>query len=300
MIVALNRGDLGSQQRRANSSHDTGAWMRSKIVDSRNHEVSRLGLADDQPRQQMLASTLSNRRDPKQFRFRARGQRDEFGQRELAARQRPRFVEGDRIDSSQALERGRTFDDNAMASQPGHGRNDRGGRRENQRARAGNHQDGERGTNGVAPIPRDQPPGEECQQGRPEHKRKENPSQAIGGALERSFLLRGLRDELHDFCQRRFGSDFSCHNAERAELIECAREDLAARLFINGQTLPGEGTLVDSRDPGHDGAVDRHAFAGSNRHRFAFANLVDRDIDFPTAPHHVGHVGAKIENAADR
>ena len=65
-------------------------------------------------------------------------------EREFAAGERPGFVECDRIDAGQALERGRALHDDAFAPQPRHRGDDGRGRRQDQRTGAGDDQHGER------------------------------------------------------------------------------------------------------------------------------------------------------------
>ena len=134
----------------------------------------------------------------------------------------------------------------------------------------------------------------------PSTKGRKIAGQPIGRAFQRGFLPRGLGNQLDDFGQRRCLADFVRDDAERSVLIERSREDFAARCLSTGRLSPVRRALIDGRGSGRDCAVDGHAFAGPNRHRFAFAELADWDIDFATAAQHVGHVGAEIENAANR
>ena len=163
-----------------------------------------------------------------------------------------------------------------------HADHNRGGRRQTERARAGNHQNG----NGVhqrdRPIAFHQPRGDKSQQRDAHDDRYEHRRRLICHARNRRFASLRLGQRVHHVAEQGLAAELRGAVNHAAFGHQRARQHFAARFFLFGVGFAGEVALVRPAAAAFDNAVGGNAFAMVGADKVADLHLVDGQL-FPFA-----------------
>jgi hypothetical protein len=201
-------------------------------------------------------------------------QRNRVGDGEFALRERPGLVEGDGVDLAHRLQMATALDEDAVFGRAGDPRDHRDGRRDHERARTREHEQGD-----PSDEPRDPRPAE----GERRHERRENREgdddrrvvarKPLDELLAVGLVRLGVLDHLDDSRERGVRRSRGDRDLEVALLVDRSGVDLIARLFVDGNALAGDRGLIDGAFPVGDLAVHRDLLA-----RFDEDGLADRDV----------------------
>src|ERR671914_21208 len=172
--------------------------------------------------------------------------RDYVGERGLAHGQGAGLVERDRVERSDALERGRVLDQDAVASaDPGADRH-RGRRREAEGVRAGDHDRADRKRQRTDEVLiREERPSAKGQQPGRDGDDYQHPGGPVGEALAGRLRVLSPLDEVDDLAERRVGTDLRRLEREGPRPVDRAADDLVADALLDRDRLPRDQALVD-------------------------------------------------------
>ena len=224
----------------------------------------------------------------------------DVGHRGPALGHRPRLVDDQRRQASGVLERDGVADQHAELRPASGADDDRGRRRESQRAGAGDHQhrDGvdQRNRRIADPPPRER----EGQHRDRDDDRDEHARHAIGELLDRRLGALRLADQPHDSGEQRRAADAGGPAAQETVVIERPGEDLRVGSLGHRQALAGQHALVDRRRAVDDHTVDRQRFAGAHDVAVADLDLGERHVDDLAAALDVGDRRLQPQQAFQR
>ena len=177
---------------------------------------------DDRRGERMLGLPLDGRDGCEQLVLAAtagHGQSDDFG---LAAGQRARLVEYDRVDLGGMLEGDRMLEQDPALGAEARADHDRGRGRESERVRAGDHDDRDREQQRLLDLAADDHAPDEKGDAAPPISATSTSQKAARSASRWPGRLRvlGLLDERHDLRERGVGSDRGRAGAQRAVLVD--------------------------------------------------------------------------------
>ena len=181
-------------------------------------------------------------------------QRDQFG---LAFGQRAGLVEGDDLHPVRDFERFGVLDQDAVLRRHAGAGHDRRRRRQPQRARAGDHQHGDRVEDGRFPVAAGQAPAQQRDEGDADDHRHEHGADLIDQPLNRRFFRLRRLDHAHDARQRRFGADGRGAHDDQPFGVDRAAGHAVAGVLVDRQALAGDQRFVDLARAFHDFAIDR-------------------------------------------
>ena len=212
----------------------------------------------------MLGGVLDRTGEAQDVGTRGSVQRRDLDELELALGDRAGLVEHDRRDLPCLLEHPGSLDQNPELGAASGADHQRGRRREPERARARDDENGDRRRERRRRRgAEDEPAGERCQRDH-EHDRDEDGRDAICEPLHRRLPGLGRFDEPRDLCERRVGPDLGRTHDEAAVCVDRRPDDLRRRLDLDRHGLAGQLRLVDRRFALDDDPVGRHLLAGTN------------------------------------
>ena len=181
----------------------------------------------------------------------------------LAFGQRAGLVQRDRFQVPGFLQVGAALDQDAAPGGGGQPADHRHRRGDDQRARAGDHQQHERLVDGRHPGPVEQQRRQHRHRQRQcEHGRGVDRGEAVHEALRgRAGALRFF-DRMNDACERRIAGRCRHLELEFAVLVDGAREHQIARFLVHRNALARNRRLVDAAVALGHAAVERDALAG--------------------------------------
>src|SRR6266436_8977494 len=100
---------------------------------------------------------------------------------------------------------------------------------------------------------------------------------AVEDALNRSFLPLGFLDHAADLTKRGLLAHFGRTHFERSQFVERSREDSIASLFLNCQTLAGDGSLIDGSNSPGNYAIYGNAISRADEHQVRALYLLKRN-----------------------
>ena len=227
---------------------------------------------------------------------------DDVGDAGLALGEGAGLVEDDGLHRPQPLERlGVAEQDPVLGALAGTD-HDRGRRREAERARARDDQDGDRVEQreverGLGP---EREPDHERERREPEDHRHEVAGDHVGEALDRRPGALGLGDEPDDLREDRVGADPRGPEGQRPRRVERAADDEVLDPLGDREALAGDHRLVDARGALGDHAVDRDRLAGADAHEVADADVADREVELDAITDDARGARREVDEAADR
>jgi len=224
---------------------------------------------------------------------------DDVGDRWLAERQGAGLVEGDDLDGVRAFQRGGVAYQDAAAGGDAGADHDRGGRRQAERAGAGDHQDGDGMQQRVPAIRAGQQPAADGHQGNHQHDRHEDGADLVRQALHGGLGGLGGLDHPHDAGEHGLGADGLGLDHQAAIGVDRASGDVRAGAGIHGQALPGQHRGIDGRVALGDHAIDGDAFPGADDDVVAGADLVDGDVGLGPVAQNAGGIGTQAHQRTD-
>ena len=247
----------------------------------------------------MLAVAFGDRGRPKEFGLVERLDGKDSPELKFALCQRAGLIKRDHVDLGELFHSGAAFHHDSRAGQPGHRSHDRARCGEDQRTRAGDHQNAERRQKARSPFARADSPADQRERGRAQHDRQEEAGVPIGRSFQRCFLLGGFGDQLNDSRERCVLADFRCFDFQRAELVHRSSKDARAGFFFNREALTGEGAFIDTRIARRNGTVDGDSLAGADDDGLSDLDLGDRHFRFAAVDENSRGRRAKVEDASD-
>ena len=228
----------------------------------------------------MLARLLHAGRKAHDLRLVEARRRQHRRDRGLALGQRAGLVDDERIDLLHALERLGVLDQHAGFGAAPDADHDRHGRREPERARAGDDEHRDRGDEGVGEArlrPPDAPGGEGEERDR-DHGGHEPAGHRVGEALDRRAAALRLGDERHDAREHGVAADALGLDDERAACVQRAADDGVAGGLGDGHGFAGHHRFVDRAAALDDLAVDGDLLAWPHAQLVADHDLIERPL----------------------
>ena len=197
------------------------------------------------------------------------------------ASQRAGLVERDAVDAAGALEMHAALDEHALACRSRQRRDDRDGRRDDERARAGHHEQDECAIDPVVPPQLKSQRRHDRHGRRQQHDgRRVDPREALDERLRRRPLgLRAL-DQMDDARQRRVAPEPRHADLESAAPVDRPREDLVASRLVDRERFARDRSLVHRALARDHLAVERDFVARPNDDHRARREVVDIDVAF--------------------
>ena len=176
---------------------------------------------------------------------------------------------------------------------------ERRGRREPERARARDDQDGDRGREGERRPAVDEQPEGERRDGEREHDRHEDGGDPVCEPLHGSLARLRLRDEPRDLRERRLASDARRPHDEPAAEVDRGARDVVPRTDLDRCALAGQQRPVDGRAALDDHAVGRDPLPGTDDERRPDGELLDRHLALdPVVAEHARLLRPELEEGA--
>ena len=262
-VVALDDA-LDPDARVTLEGHDGGqipALAASRVAD---------GLAD-----RVLGSVLECAREPQQLTAVARGGGDHGSQLHAARRHRSRLVEHDRVDATGRLQHLRPLDQDAELRSAARADEQRGGRGEAERTRAGDDQDGDRRRECLAGARAGEQPVRERGGGEGQHDRHEDRRNAIGETLDGCLAcLRGTHEST-DLRQSSVAADLRRPHDDAPAGVDRSADHGVARALLDRRRLAGQQRLIDRGVAFLDDPVGGDLLARADDEAIADAKLAD-------------------------
>jgi hypothetical protein len=226
--------------------------------------------ADERRAEHVRGEAVDRGGQPQEFPRREAVERHDLADLGRADGQRAGLVEQHGPRLAERLDRTGALDDHTAARGARHAGHQRDRRRENQRARRRDHDDGERALRVAAERPR---------QARGEHgDGQEDARIAVGHAYERGALRLGLLDQPDQCGVRALGGGTVGAHVERAARIGAAAHHRHSGMERDGQRLAAEGARVHDGLAADDGAVDGNDLSRADEHRVTGLHAVDGDL----------------------
>ena len=211
------------------------------------------------------------------------------------------LVEHDRVDAARRLEDLRALDQQAELGAAAGADEQRGRRREAERARAGDDQHRDGGGEGELGRLAGAEPEAERRDGEADDDRDEDARDAVGEPLDGRLAGLGLGHEPRDLRERGVGADPGRAHDEAAAGVDRRARDLVAGLLLDRHRLAGEQRLVDGARALLDDAVGGDLLAGPDDEAVADGELLDRDAALGAVGVEHGDVlGAELEQRRQR
>ena len=177
------------------------------------------------------------------------------------------LVEQDGARLAERLDRSGALDDHAVAGGAREAGDERDRRREDQRARRGDHDDRQRPDGVAADRPRE---------ASGDHRRGEKePGVAVGHPHERRAVRLRLLDQADERRISALGRGSVGANVKRGAGVRRPAQHRHSRPDRDGQRLAAQRARIDNSLGPDDGPVDRHDLAGSHDHDVARLDLGD-------------------------
>ena len=252
--------------------------QRSKAFGPDRTDTRCAGMLGDRAPDGMLRPRLERRGQLEDILARRVAQRDHFDDLRRAGRHRPRLVERDAPDRAGTLEIQPALDQNSAARRARERRDNRHGRRNDERARAGDDQQHQRA---VEPRRKGLTKRQRHADGHPhrqkQHQRRVVARESLDERLGRCLLRLGRLDESDDPRQRGVAPEPRDTDVQRSGTVDAPGIDVIAWFLVHGQRLTRDRRLIHEALPGDDRAVEGHLLARRHQHNLADANLVDRN-----------------------
>ncbi|MCG3146752.1 MAG: hypothetical protein PCFJNLEI_00186 [Verrucomicrobiae bacterium] len=252
-------GVFGEQGRIANDQFLAGVFGNdAPLVRCERSRVGRgaASFAEDGAGNRVRAHFFCNRRQADEFGGGVVAVAADVRNFRLAVGEGAGFVENNGMEPGGGFEVLTAFDEDAGAGGAGDPGHDGGGGGQNQRARTGDDQHGDRAFD-VAGEQID-----EC--GEAEHDRHEPAGEPVESALDGRFTLLGGFDELGDAGEGGVVADTPGFDDQRAGFVEGADEDFVAGFLVDRHTLAGNRRLVDGGGTAANDAVHGDPFTGAD------------------------------------
>ena len=235
----------------------------------------------------MLAPPLHRRRHIENLVRREARSGGDLAQRRPPARESPRLVEDDGVDSGGKLERFAAADQDARLRAVARANHDRRRRGQAHGTWAGDHHDGNERHEGMGEVrlrAQDKPKRERGG-AQDEDDRHEDGRDAVGQALD--LRLRPLRapHEIYDLRQSGIPSDPCGAEHECAVAVHRPADHFGSGPLLRRDRLTGQHCFIDRGGAFHYASIDRHTFAGSDAHEVADADFFERHIDLGAGPY---------------
>ena len=219
---------------------------------------------------------IDGRSDPEHILCGVRRNRLHSLHRGFALGDRAGLVDRKRPQPSNRLQMSAALYEHAATCHRGQPGDNADGRRNHQRARAGNNQQNAGAIKPVRPLTAEykRRHHEDCERGNG-HTRRVIAREQVDEALCRRLLLLRFFHQANDARERGIAGDLRDLNFEGAFAVDRSREDLIAGFLVHGNRLAGDRRLVDRGFSRHDFSIKRNAHRGLYRHDIADLCLSD-------------------------
>ena len=257
------------------------------------------GMLDQRLAEKMLGTHLGGAHQGHHRLIAQVGDVDEIGHEGLALGDGSGLVEDDGIDVRRRFQAFAVADIDAALSRLAGADHDRGRRRQTERARAGNQQNGDAGRERRGEAGAGQQPAGEGQTADGHDAGHEHGGDPVDGLLDRQLGGLGLIDHVDDAGQHRIGADGGDPHLQGAGAVDAAADHVVACCLDHGQALPGEHGLVNGGQALDDDAIGRDFLAGPDQDQVADDQIVDRHGDDLAVAQQVGGLRLQVEQPPD-
>ena len=216
---------------------------------------------DDRAPDRMLGSRLERGREREDLGGLRAVERHDLADAETALGQRPGLVERHTPHRREPLEPRAALDEHALARSRGQSRDDRDGRRDDERAWARDDEQHQRSVDPRAPGPPEAAAAERRPQPTARARSACRRARTVDERLARRALRLRALDEMDDPRQRRVAAQPRDRHVERAAAVDRPGEHFVARLFSTGSDSPVIGAWLTWLSPACDAAVERNLLA---------------------------------------
>ena len=305
LIVEMDRP--AGEQRLASGEHGVAvddalhAFALDVLERFRRRQLTHLGggTCGDGLSDRVLGVVLQAARDPQQLLAGGAVGGEDVGERHLSGGNGAGLVQHDRVHALRGFQYLRSFDEHAHLRAPPGADQQRRGRREAQRAGAGDDQYGDGGGEPSRERESGPDPRAECGHRDSDRDRHEHPGDAICQTLDLGLARLGLLDELGHLGQLGIGADPGGLNHEASSGVHCGAGDVVALADLDGDGLAGQHGRIDRRATGGDDPVGGDLLAGPDDELVTDAQLLDRDPLFSAAPQDRDLFRAEFEQGAE-
>ena len=210
---------------------------------------------------------------------------------QLAGRESAGLVEDEGVNFRGQLYVGDVLDEDAEAGGGGERGDHRGGRGEDEGARAGDDEDGD----DAAQLTRERP----HQRADDQHERCVKAHVLVHDAHDRQLGLLGGQDEFAHAVERGVGAGAGDFDFKDTGEVDGAGKRLVAGLLVHREGFTGDVRLVDGAFARKDLAVGSHVVAGADADDIAVLEFVDGDFLFFAADEAPGFGGRELDERLD-
>ena len=279
------------------------ARQRLERLRLRDREAALARRLHDGRRERVLRAELRAGEEPQHLVLPDPGAREVVGDPRAPDGQRAGLVERHDVDGLRRLECVCALHEDAARRAAARAHDDRGRRREPERARAGDdeHRDERRQRVAERRVRPERQPGQRARERDDEHDRHEHRRDAVDEPLDGGLRALRLLDHAHDLREERVGADPRHTEPEGAAAIQRPARDVVAGALLDRQRLARHHRLVDPRRSRDDESVGRDGLARPDDHDVSDYQLFDRHVLFRTAPPtHARALRAERGERADR
>ena len=281
------------------AARDAATDHRAEVIDLHHGDAFGLGQGSDRAGQRVLAALLQRRGQAQRQGPVAVCRGDHVGHGRPALGQRPGLVEGDNRQRVGRLQRlGVLYQDAVPGGRTGPDHDGRG-RREPQRAGAGDHHDRDRVQNSCRDIPGGQVPNRKGQEGQRKDHGDEDCADLVDQALDGGFGSLRTLDHADDAREGRLRPDGRSPDDQQAVDVDGSPGKVRSQLLVDRQAFARQHRFVDAAAAFDQNTVGRYALAWPHDNHVAAAKLCDRHIEVRPAAADPGHIRAQRHQGAD-
>ena len=236
------------------------------------------GLCQNGLGQGVFTLGLQRSRQGEEFCFRDPLCGDQVGDRGFPPGDRAGLVQDHGLDLAGGLQGGGRLEEDAVLGTHTAAHHDGHGGGQPQRAGAGDHQDADGTSNGIAEGLAQGQPDEAGGQSDDQDHRHEDAGDLVGQTGHGGLGGRGLLHQLDDPAQGGLLPHPQGTDGEGAALVQSGGGDRVPGTLVHGHGLTGQSGLVDSTLPGNHFPIHRDGLAGTDQHQITGANLLGWDL----------------------
>ena len=254
---------------------------------------------DHGPPERVLRTRLDGHGQLEKLRFTHPLVGKHIGEGRSTLRHRAGLVEHDGVHRTGLLQRFSIPDEDAVLG--GLPYRDHDGDRcgQTQRARASDHEDGDRHNDRIAQrwSRTERVPGGEGNHGDDHDGGHEVARHHVHHPLDRRLGTLRITHHLDDARQNHLASDPLGHEVDHARGVDRAADDLVAWSLLDRNTLPGDHRLVHGAAALVNAPVNRNLFSGAHHHHIAHPDLGGRNLQLGTVADDPGNQRPKVHEA---
>ncbi len=258
------------------------------------------GACCDGLRYRMFRGVLQRTGEPEHLVGVLAGSRDDVRQSHGTGGDRSRLVEDDGVDPPGRLQDLRAADENAQLGSATGTHQQRGRRRQSERARAGHDQDRHGGGQRAGDVEAVAEPEPEGGHGHRNHDGDEHRGHPVGQSLDGGLAGLRLGDQPGYLRELGVGTDSVRPDDQPSAGVHGRAHDRVLRSDLDRHALTGQHGGVHGRGAFDDDSVGGDLLARPDDEEFSDRELLDRHADLATVPEHRDILGAELQQGTQR